>query len=387
MTDAAGPFAGLTIARGAPADRRSAGSARPAARAPAHRPDRSACTSAAIRRWSISWRQQWFIRVLDLKERAAGGRRAGALASRAHAGALPRLGGEPELGLVHLPPALLRRALPGLVLPGLRRVVLADEASCRSTRPSAAASSPCACGSTRVHPETDVMDTWATSSLTPQIVGRWLAGHRELYRAGLPLLAAPAGARDHPHLGVLHHRQVALPLRHAALDRRAHLRLGAGRRGHGQDQQEPRRRADGAPGDDRTLLGGRRCATGRPAPAPARMRSSARRRSRWAPSWSPSCGTWPASRDVSCAGDRRRISTAQSDLHARRPLDPGAPAAADPAGQRTLSAYDYAAAKSEVEAFFWRDLADNYLEMAKQRLYAPEHPGHGAPVTPCDRRC
>ena len=31
--------------------------------------------------------------------------------------------------------------------------------------------------------------------------------------------------------------------------------------------------------------------------------------------------------------------------------------------------YDYAAAKSEVESFFWRDLADNYLEMAKERLY------------------
>jgi valyl-tRNA synthetase len=31
--------------------------------------------------------------------------------------------------------------------------------------------------------------------------------------------------------------------------------------------------------------------------------------------------------------------------------------------------YDYAAAKSEIEAFFWRDLADNYLEMSKERLY------------------
>jgi len=30
---------------------------------------------------------------------------------------------------------------------------------------------------------------------------------------------------------------------------------------------------------------------------------------------------------------------------------------------------DYATVKSEVELFFWRDLADNYLEMAKQRLY------------------
>jgi valyl-tRNA synthetase len=34
--------------------------------------------------------------------------------------------------------------------------------------------------------------------------------------------------------------------------------------------------------------------------------------------------------------------------------------------------YDYAAAKSEIEAFFWRDLADNYLEMAKLRLYSED---------------
>ncbi|HEY7357442.1 MAG TPA: class I tRNA ligase family protein, partial [Ktedonobacterales bacterium] len=31
--------------------------------------------------------------------------------------------------------------------------------------------------------------------------------------------------------------------------------------------------------------------------------------------------------------------------------------------------YDYAAARSETESFFWRDLADNYVEMAKGRLY------------------
>ena len=33
--------------------------------------------------------------------------------------------------------------------------------------------------------------------------------------------------------------------------------------------------------------------------------------------------------------------------------------------------YLYAAAKSEIEVFFWRVLSDNYLEMAKQRLYDP----------------
>jgi len=34
--------------------------------------------------------------------------------------------------------------------------------------------------------------------------------------------------------------------------------------------------------------------------------------------------------------------------------------------------YEYAAAKSETEAFFWHELADNYLEMAKARLYDAE---------------
>ena len=31
--------------------------------------------------------------------------------------------------------------------------------------------------------------------------------------------------------------------------------------------------------------------------------------------------------------------------------------------------YDYSAGKNETESFFWRELADNYLEMSKERLY------------------
>jgi valyl-tRNA synthetase len=43
-----------------------------------------------------------------------------------------------------------------------------------------------------------------------------------------------------------------------------------------------------------------------------------------------------------------------------------------------MEAYEYASAKSEIETFFWTELADNYLEMAKQRLYdmdANSNPG------------
>ncbi|MDQ4078995.1 MAG: class I tRNA ligase family protein [Chloroflexota bacterium] len=38
--------------------------------------------------------------------------------------------------------------------------------------------------------------------------------------------------------------------------------------------------------------------------------------------------------------------------------------------------YDYAAAKNEVENFFWTELADNYLEMAKMRLYNEDSATH-----------
>jgi valyl-tRNA synthetase len=39
--------------------------------------------------------------------------------------------------------------------------------------------------------------------------------------------------------------------------------------------------------------------------------------------------------------------------------------------------YDYATARSECEQFFWM-LADNYLELAKKRLYEDERAGHAA---------
>jgi valyl-tRNA synthetase len=40
--------------------------------------------------------------------------------------------------------------------------------------------------------------------------------------------------------------------------------------------------------------------------------------------------------------------------------------------------YDYAAAKSEAESFLWNDLADNYLEMCKTRLYGSLGPAREA---------
>ncbi len=36
--------------------------------------------------------------------------------------------------------------------------------------------------------------------------------------------------------------------------------------------------------------------------------------------------------------------------------------------------YDYASARAETEGFFWTTLADNYLELAKMRLYDATDP-------------
>ena len=55
----------------------------------------------------------------------------------------------------------------------------------------------------------DVMDTWATSSLTPQIACGWEAD-ADLFERTFPMELAPAGSRDHPYLALRHRRARAL---------------------------------------------------------------------------------------------------------------------------------------------------------------------------------
>lgn len=42
---------------------------------------------------------------------------------------------------------------------------------------------------------------------------------------------------------------------------------------------------------------------------------------------------------------------------------------------KAFESYDYAKAKAEIEGFFMRDIADNYIEIVKQRLWKPEERG------------
>ena len=130
------------------------------------------------------------------------------------------LGRGPQRRLADQPPALLRRADPALVprstptaSPTTTTRSCPPSDRCRSTRRPT-----CPHGYTddqRGQPggfvgDPDVMDTWATSSLTPQIAGRW-DDDPDLFARVFPMDMRPQAPRHHPHLAVRHRR--AQPLR------------------------------------------------------------------------------------------------------------------------------------------------------------------------------
>jgi valyl-tRNA synthetase len=45
---------------------------------------------------------------------------------------------------------------------------------------------------------------------------------------------------------------------------------------------------------------------------------------------------------------------------------------------KSMDEYEFAAAKADVERFFWTDLCDNYIELAKSRLYGDAAPNASA---------
>ncbi len=149
--------------------------------------------------------RQWYIRnggrSAELRVDVPGARRAAALPSRLHAPPLQQLGGGSQRRLADQPPTVLRRSVPDLVSRRCRR-----RAGLRSAAPARRATPPdrpehrCPC---RVPPEQrnqpggfvgdgDIMDTWATSSLSPQVAGRWL-DDPDLFARVFPMDVRPQG--------------------------------------------------------------------------------------------------------------------------------------------------------------------------------------------------
>lgn len=227
-------------------------------------------------------------------------------------------------------------------------------------------SRPCACGGTQFVPETDVMDTWATSSLSPQIVGRFLA-EPALYRQVFPMTLRPQAheiirtwafytiVRSLYHTGQLPWQAVAIsgwglgavgeqklsksrgggaigPLEMVSRYSADAVRYWAAGTGLGKDAlvNEPR------------IQAGAKWVT--------KLWNVARFGERFLTGYQP-----PAQPPADLTTADRWLLARVNRLIER--------------ATTSFDNYDYATAKNEIEEFFWRDLADNYLEMVKKRLY------------------
>jgi valyl-tRNA synthetase len=251
--------------------------------------------------------------------------------------------------------------------PDCSNVVLADPTHLPLDPRKADAPRPCSCGCTALLPDTDVMDTWATSSLTPQIAGHWLEDP-ELYKRVYPMSLRP---QAHDIIRTWAFYTIVKSLYHFGQTPWSDIAIsGWGIAGEGMGKISKSR--GGGPVSPQAMI--------------ERYSADAVRY------WAASTGLgkdaviseqkielgqklvtkiWNVARFSARFLGNSRPSLA-SALATATPADRWILARAQHVVRRAteyLQGYDHAAAKNEAEVYFWTELADNYLEMAKLRLY------------------
>jgi valyl-tRNA synthetase len=224
----------------------------------------------------------------------------------------------------------------------------------------------CACGGETFVPEEDVMDTWATSSLSPQIVGRWLTDP-ELHQEVFPMSLRPQAHdiirtwafytiyKSFHHFGVPPWGAIAISGWGIAGEGMGKISKSRGGGPVSPMDMIERHSADAVRywaastgfGKD-AVISEEKIQTG------AKLVNKLWNVARFSERFLAACQTPTADGPSLSPADRWILSRAQGLV------------------QRVTECmrnYDYAAAKSYVEGFFWTELADNYLEMAKLRLY------------------
>ncbi len=323
--------------------------------------------------------KQWFIRILDQKER------------------LVQLGEQVHWHPEHMKArytswvenlswdwCISRQRVYGVPFPvwycqDCGEITLADEDNLPVDPNEEIPGSPCTCGSNSFIPETDVFDTWATSSLTPQIVGHWrdentTNGLNSLYKSVFPFSLRP---QAHEIIRTWAFYTIVKSQYHfQSLPWKDVLISGWGLAGEGMGKISKSR-------------GG-----GPLAPLEMIQRYSADAVRYWAASTGPGKDTviseekillggklvtklWNVSRFAEQFIHQIYTSEKTDDLsdpnrYSYTPADRWILSRMHRLIRRTtslLESYDYATAKSDIENFFWQDLADNYLEMCKVRLY------------------
>lgn len=249
-------------------------------------------------------------------------------------------------------------------------ITLADEEQLPIDSAEQRPSRACRCGSTDFAPEDAVMDTWATSSMTPQIVGHWFTD-RELYTLVAPFSLRPQAheiirtwafytiVKSFHHFGTLPWKNVAIsgwglaneegqklskkhgggPMAPLAMIERYSadaVRYWAASTGFGKDSII----------SEEKIKQGSKLIT--------KLWNVARFSERFLENYRPSSEGGELT-----PTDRWLLSRLAGLVKHATDL---------------LRSYEYAAAKSEIESFFWHDLADNYLEMCKERLYGEAGP-------------
>ncbi|MGE5224134.1 MAG: valine--tRNA ligase, partial [Omnitrophica WOR_2 bacterium] len=249
-------------------------------------------------------------------------------------------------------------------------IVLADEDQLPVDPAVQQPAHPCTCGSTDFIPDEDFFDTWQTSSMTPQIVGRWTRD-MDLYHQVFPYSLRP---QAHEIIRTWAFDTIVKSLYHfETLPWKDVLISGWGVAGEGMGKISKSRgggpmppmemiqrygadavrywAASSSPGKD-SVISEEKIQNG--ARLVTKLWNVARFSERFLQDYHI-----PASLPDLSPADRWILSRLQK-LVAR--------------ATGFMEGYDYAAAKSEIENFFWRELADNYLEMCKQRLYTPDSP-------------
>ena len=226
---------------------------------------------------------------------------------------------------------------------------------------------PCShCGSTQFTPEMDIMDTWFTSSMTPQIGGKWGVDDK-LYEQTYPMTLRPQAheiirtwafytiAKSHFHFG-------SLPFKEVAISGWGLAPEGAGKisKSRGGGPIAPMAMIEQYSADavrywaSSTGLGKDAIISEEKIQAGIRLVNKlwnvSRFSQRFLQEFDPTAETFANG----TLADRWILGRTQQLIERTTTL---------------FENYDYATAKSEIETFFWRALADNYLEMAKMRLY------------------
>lgn len=363
LTAPAGPYAGLTVAQArariiADLEREGYIHDRRAVRQTVRVHDRCDTPIEHIET------RQWFVRLLDHKEELLeAGRRI-----QWHPATM-RSRYETWVQNLNWDWIISRQRTYGVPFPvwhcrACGEVVLADEASLPVDPRTAPPPRACTCSSEALEPESDVLDTWATSSLSPQIAGGWLEDPERFARV-FPMALRPQAhdiirtwafytiTKSWYHHGVV-------PWSHVAIS-------GHGLAPEGGKLSKSRGGASLAPHD-----------------VMARYSADAVRY--WAAG--TGLGRDAVVHEPSFAVGQRLVTKLWNVARfARRFLEGFTPVEGIPSPEPTdrwllsrlghtvtaatvaFEAYDHVAAKDATEAFFWHVLADNYIEMAKLRLY------------------